>query len=324
VTDPTPETVDGRLLAVRREEMHLAIADVADRLLLSRLQVRSLESGDVKAFYNRAFYDQAIKRYQELLGVPGGQPSSTTAPALPEAAAPIIPASPQGTDITSEEADTPAAEELVDQPGAAPMKDPHNRSGVLATLLVLTALASGVYAVTHLEQLRGFAGAWLASAPGPDTATVGQGSGPGTAEEAAGPPADTRSGPAETVTHAEATDTAPAAEETAAAAADTRPATAAAAPTSRRPGDGYQIEAQGLCWVFTRDANGKETEVTLRPGERIAFPGPLTFLAIGDINAISLRIDGVERDLAGLSKDGRVVRLRQADLDTLRSSAMLR
>lgn len=324
MTDPTPETVDGRLLAVRREEMQLAIADVADRLLLSRFQVRSLESGDVKAFYNRAFYDQAIKRYRELLSIPAGQMPATTAARTPEAAAPLMPTSPEGTDVTAEEADTPAETELVDRAGTAPMKDPRNRSGALPTLLVLTLLASGVYAITHLEQLRGSVERWLASAPEPDRATAGQGAGPSTAEETAGLPPDTPSAPTETVRHSEAAGSAPAAEEMADTSVDTRPASAAAAPTSRQSGGGYQIEAQGLCWVFARDANGKETEVTLRPGERTAFRDPLTFLAIGDINAIRLRIDGVERDLSSLSKDGRVVRLRQADLETLRSSATLR
>lgn len=323
MTDPTPETVDGRLLAVRREEMQLAIADVADRLLLSRLQVRSLESGEVKAFYNRAFYDQAIKRYRELLGIPAGQTTSTTAPP-PEAVTPLIPTLPEQTGVNTAEADTPAEEDVVERPGPAPTQDPRDRSGVLPTLLVLTLLASGVYAITHLEQLSDTVDRWLASTPRPEPLASGQVAGPSTPGETAEPPQDNSSDPTATVTHSEAAGSAPATEETLAASADTRPASAAAPSASRRPGGGYQIEAQGLCWVFARDANGKETEVTLRQGERTSFPDALTFLAIGDINAISLRIDGVERDLSSLSKDGRVVRLRQVDLENLRSGATLR
>lgn len=89
-------------------------------------------------------------------------------------------------------------------------------------------------------------------------------------------------------------------------------------PQSRGPGPVWEFEASSLSWVFARDISGRETEATLKPGDRIQVRGRLTYLAIGDAAAISVRIDGTERDLSSLPRAGRAVRLRGPELDALR------
>ena len=70
MTDSSAPSPNPSILTSRRERLNLAIPDVANRLLLSQLQVRGLEAGDVKAFYNEAFYNQALQRYRVLLDIP--------------------------------------------------------------------------------------------------------------------------------------------------------------------------------------------------------------------------------------------------------------
>lgn len=340
MTDPTPETVDGRLLAVRREELQLAIADVADRLLLSRAQVRALESGEVRAFYNQAFYNQAQRRYAELLGIVAGSTLPEAGQDQP-AAEPLMTGeaarqAPVADAALSDVAPMPPAEDLEPTPPVAGAQSGARSTGPrsagsLTTLLVLGVLVAGIYSITHMEQLRATVNRFLAGSPAPsqtpapaaESGSAGSGQDPDPVPTPPDPtPPMAESGPPAPVSPSGSAPSA--AVPGAPAPADARTATADTPPGPPRSTAAYQIEAQGLCWVFARDANGKETEITLRQGERTSFPDGLTFLAIGDINAIRLRIDGVERDLASLSKDGRVVRLRQAELERLRSGSTLR
>jgi transcriptional regulator with XRE-family HTH domain len=61
-------TVDhGALLAEKRTALGLSIDDVADRLLLSRSQVRGLESNSVAAFYSQRFFERANATYAAFL-----------------------------------------------------------------------------------------------------------------------------------------------------------------------------------------------------------------------------------------------------------------
>jgi hypothetical protein len=89
-------------------------------------------------------------------------------------------------------------------------------------------------------------------------------------------------------------------------------------PTSRRSDIGFVIHANGLCWVFARDTSGRETEVTLRAGEDLQLARDLNYLAIGDVTAIELRFGSQTRDIVGLAKDRRVLRLNQTELSRLR------
>jgi len=57
----------GTVLAETRTALGLSIDDVADRLLLSRKQVRGLESNSAAAFYNQGFFERARDKYSAFL-----------------------------------------------------------------------------------------------------------------------------------------------------------------------------------------------------------------------------------------------------------------
>ncbi len=52
-----------------REAKALTVDAVARQLLMSRRQVRGLESDDATAFHNSAFYERAREKYAAFLGV---------------------------------------------------------------------------------------------------------------------------------------------------------------------------------------------------------------------------------------------------------------
>lgn len=329
----------------RRERLQIAIADVANRLLLSQTQVRALEAGDASAFYNLGFYAQAMKRYRALLGLPEhavasalAQPadidaSPTTQPAedRPAASAATPRLAPAPQTATAELA--PPAEDHATTPKAGTPLPARQPRVLLPTLSLVLLLVTGIYAITHSDTIEPALRDLLAIISSPKPAAVAH-------TAATADPADpTATGPEqgpESPASARAIplDAAPA-EPTADAHPPTltaEPASAPAGPTAststitvvqEQPArvSGFELVASGLCWVFARDADGKETEVTLRPGQSISLPGNLAYLAIGDVGAVTLRVNGTERDISKLSGDSRVARLRLADLDTLRRTS---
>jgi len=52
-----------------RESLGLGVNTVAEALLLSVAQVRDLESGSARAFYNEGFYQRAKSKYVALLSI---------------------------------------------------------------------------------------------------------------------------------------------------------------------------------------------------------------------------------------------------------------
>jgi cytoskeletal protein RodZ len=60
----------GTRLQSARAERGLSLDDVAAKVLLSPSQIRGLEQGDPKAFYSPSFYNQGLRKYAALLGVP--------------------------------------------------------------------------------------------------------------------------------------------------------------------------------------------------------------------------------------------------------------
>jgi hypothetical protein len=58
----------------------LSVTDVARALVLSTAQVRALEDGDTRPFYNRYFYRQAEKKYALYLGVTLDESNPDVAP----------------------------------------------------------------------------------------------------------------------------------------------------------------------------------------------------------------------------------------------------
>jgi len=59
----------GEQLAHARAHAALNVGTIADRLLLSRSQVRALEVADTSVFYNVKFQAAALRKYADLLGV---------------------------------------------------------------------------------------------------------------------------------------------------------------------------------------------------------------------------------------------------------------
>ena len=58
------------LLASARRSKGISVEFAARKLLLSTAQVRALEQGDSRAFYNQWFYQQALRKYAQYLDVP--------------------------------------------------------------------------------------------------------------------------------------------------------------------------------------------------------------------------------------------------------------
>ncbi|MBU3694691.1 MAG: helix-turn-helix domain-containing protein [Rhodocyclaceae bacterium] len=357
MTDLTTHTADDKHLTARREEMQLAIADVANRLLLSQQQVRALETGDVKAFYNQAFYAQAMKRYRALLGLPEDVPTQPEPP--PSAAAPVAaslssaaenppqapiaaadtaarasrrkrtaPSSAPTSAPIAAPATTSAPEPLpvgddsaTHKPTAALTHDTRVRRAVLPTVLLVSILLAGIYGVTHFDQFMALSGGSPSATPSTQASQQALTDAPPSAEESLAPvgPAPVESAampdPAPVVAAAPVTPLGPP-EKTAKPRAEPAEAAAEAGP--------YHLEAQGPSWIFTRDSSGKETESTLRAGQTLSLPEDLAFLAVGDVNVVSFSVDGVEQNLAAFSKDGRVARLKQSDLERLRGAPLLR
>jgi transcriptional regulator with XRE-family HTH domain len=63
---PPPEAApDG--LKTRRESLGLSESDGGQALMLSVAQVRGIETGSIRPFYNEGFYERAKARYVALL-----------------------------------------------------------------------------------------------------------------------------------------------------------------------------------------------------------------------------------------------------------------
>jgi hypothetical protein len=316
-------------LSTRRERMQLSVGDVAGRLLLSKRLVLALEAADPSAFYNESFYRQALARYRALLALnapeqglipPTSEPAQSSAKSIPFLAEPVEPTSMR---VAPAVATRPA--EMWD-PAPAPKQgttasaNKASSTGLqrsLASLLSITlaVAAIGVLMIAAPEQIAQLTG----------ERPLRQGSLPEPREAPASVyPADTPMPPATEPAPGSALTDAP--DLAVPATGTSAPQTPAAKPqrptatTVAPSATGFGLEATALCWVFARDASGKETEATLRPGQKLVLPAHLTYLAIGDISALRVLVDGQERDLARLSKDGKVVRLRQSDLEMLRPS----
>jgi len=307
MTDMQSEGPPGVDLRARRQELRMTQAQAAGDLLLSQRHVEALEADDPAAFYNHTFYQQARRRYAVLLGLypPQEEPTRIGAGAQPEPA-------PPSTDL-------PAFD------SAFPQRNASTRRRTAMMALVALGLA-GWLIWQGGALLRILPGDQVTDSPQePDTASLA-------AEVAPAMPGG--ASPATPPTAAEPT------------AENTRPPPAPLKkPTTREPtagagysnaattGDGdatevvsadeavYLFEAQRLSWVFARETSGKETRRTLKAGQKLALPGELRYLAIGDVTAVRLWVEGSERDLDGYSVDGRTARLGPPELRELRTGA---
>lgn len=299
----------GSALAQRRAGLQMTTAQAASQLLLSQRHVEALEADDPSAFYNITFYEQARRRYARLLG--------------------LIDSSAEPTE-TLLEADTRPPPVASHSASAPPTfgRERRNPLGLLAGILLLVVL--GVLA-WQADALQGAISGWFAGPSSEDALPAAPALEP--AIQDAAEPANRQDVPGEAPT----TDKPPAQEpppQTGATQDATRPAKAVAKSTADRHtedsanapetgvGDAaYLFEAQRLCWVFARATSGKETKITLKTGQRLTLPSQLAYLAVGDLAAVRVWVDGSQRDLSPFSADGRIARLGPAELRTLRSQA---
>lgn len=87
-------TLGPEQMKARRESLGLSEADVADALLLSVAQVRGIEAGSAKPFYNEGFYGRARSKYTNFLatGIRRTKKASAQESLLPPASQPVPPA----------------------------------------------------------------------------------------------------------------------------------------------------------------------------------------------------------------------------------------
>ncbi|MFZ4498363.1 MAG: helix-turn-helix domain-containing protein [Burkholderiales bacterium] len=291
---PQTRGLSGSDLAARREQMQMTLAQVAGALLLSQRHVEALEADEPAAFYNRNFYDQARRRYAVLLELVDAKAPSAIEPApADESPAPVL-------------LPRQAADSLGTRPAAAPARGLPTK----ALILALLASTAGIYVVSQgdavLESIRGaLPTAPVATAPlAPARDDAVPESAPSTAQPLPAPldkPTGNGPGPDSS-------------------APDARQAPNLV-PQATAPEPAFLFEAQRLCWVFARQTSGQETKVTLKAGQRLALPEDLRYLAVGDLSAIRILVDGEPRDLGAFSSDGRVARLGPAELRSLRTGS---
>lgn len=113
----------GQRLQAARAERGLTIEEASAKILLSPSQIRGLEHGDAKAFYNLHFYNQGLRKYAALLDLPD---------AVPVATAPPAPESP-----------LPAAESA--SIATASARGPASLTLVAGLVVVLVAVGAGVW-----------------------------------------------------------------------------------------------------------------------------------------------------------------------------------
>ena len=313
MTEPLQSHVpSGSALAERRASLQITTAQAASQLLLSQRHIDALEADDPSAFYNITFFEQARRRYAQLLGLiePSAQP--TEAPPETE----ILP-----PPAASHSSSAPPAFER----GRGERGKPRALLAGILLLLVLGVLA------WQGDALRGAISGWFA-APTPEVALPAA---PALepATQGAAEPASAQDVPAETpsMDTPPAQDTPP---QTGATQEATKPAKTVARSTAGPLTDGsanapetavgdtaYLFEAQRLCWIFARESSGKEVQLTLKAGQRLTLPSQLAYLAVGDLGAVRVWVDGSQRDLSSFSANGRVARLGPAELRALRSGS---
>ena len=291
----------GSVLAERRMESQMTTAQVSRALLLSQRHIEALEADDPSAFYNASFYEQARRRYAELLGLelPPDAPSPSTS-LLASATDRATASSPmRGSRIRT-------------GPDIPPRKSNSRWIGVtwmaIGAAGLVTWYGFGPFGLPMANDEARSDRSLAAVADAPASAEP-----PASAEAPAdaGPRTDT-SVPAQVVT----TPPASAAPDTGSIAIA---ATAATASTARTAEDssGYLFEAHRPCWVFARTTDGDVTTLTLKAGQRLTLPKQLRYLAVGDITAVRLWAQGTERDLRRFSADGHIVRLGPTELQAL-------
>lgn len=288
----------GSVLAERRMGSQMTTAQVSRALLLSQRHIEALEADDPSAFYNASFYEQARRRYAELLGLelPADAPPPSTSLLA------------SGTDGVT---------------ASSPMRGSRIKTGPHAHSRKSNSRWIGVVWVAigaaGLVTWYGFGPFGLPTANDearPDRSLAAIADAPANAEPPASVEAPADAGPrTDTSVPAQVVTTPPAS-----AAPDTGSiAIAATASTAWTAEDssGYLFEAHQPCWIFARKTDGDVTTLTLKAGQRLTLPKQLRYLAIGDITAVRLWTQGTERDLQRFSADGHIVRLGLTELRAL-------
>jgi len=297
----------GRTLAARREELQMTLAQVAGSLLLSQRHVEALEADDPAAFYNHTFYEQARRRYAVLLGLVLAPDEPLDEPTKSDLEPPPVP---QVVARSAAVSDSNARHESA-------FSSRQIRAAGLALLLLLLVALLIWQRHALFEMLGRVLGAdsqspadTLSAEPEP-LPTPPEATPSATEFTPPSQPASLPAGPASTPTQASAVPNTLMPPPNSDATPAGVPSVGVDEPVS---GATYVFEAQRLCWVFARETTGKETKVTLKAGQRLSLPGRLAYLAIGDLAAVRVWVDGAERDLTPFSTDGRVTRLGPQEL----------
>jgi cytoskeleton protein RodZ len=270
----------GARLQSARTERGLTIEDVSARVLLSPSQIRGLEQGDVRAFYSSHFYNQGLRKYAALLGVPDVAPADGASQDH------------ESTAHAHASDGTPRAER---RSGAA---------AIVATLVIVMGAAAG--------------GAWwwqVRALPGTGPGTVVDGAANAVADTAAAdvvalppvPAAPTIVTPPELTPIVEPL---PDVEATAAADATgpaaTTATTAPAAPAALTPAGAYgTLRVNTATWIYVRYADGTMIERTLPAGAVHTIALHPTYLAAGSSDVV-LTVGSTPVDVAPWVSNGQV------------------
>lgn len=270
-----------RALGVRfcgeRNARKLSTQDVADLLLLSKLQVIGLETGDMKSFYSAKMYGQSADKYAKQLGF-NDKPSDS-----------LFETDHSYVEIPSVNelcADAPATTEARvietdDKPAVTPATSKKPIS--LRTALIALLTAGTVVATFLITRTQAMIAASVSEPTAKTTETTPPIAPPTTTTEtASATPAPTPTTPTplnNATQNAENTKADPAPKQ--------EPVTKEA--TSNIPRGHIRIAFQGVSWVQSVDKNGDKQEKTYRDGDTLSLEaGKLQALVIGNAGSVTM------------------------------------
>ncbi len=267
------DPIGTRLQSVRAER-GLSLEDVAASVLLSPSQIRGLEHGDVKAFYSPHFYNQGLRKYAALLGVPEALlGDAVVASDAAHAAHP------------SAAAKAPSATEAVDGRWGGRI------TAVVVVLAIAAASAAGAWWWRTQETAR-VAAEPVPPPPAPEAPPVTQ--------------APTLTPILEPAADVAATDPAEAALPEPAVATTGTPAAVPAAAAPDTPGGPYgTVRAGSGTWVFVRYADGTTAQRTLDAGFTFTIAPRPIYLVVGATDVV-LTVGGRRIDVTPWVTDGEV------------------
>lgn len=294
VLDETALRVLGAQLKQAREAQNTSVADMADKLLMSKNQILGIEQGEMlHFFYSPRHFLQMVRKYCDLLDIPfpdtliiDGTPLAgdvSVPPPIQEITPPVVLREP--APAASLSSATPTEKKHVTQQATG--KRPLFWGATLVTLLLLTI--------------------WLGSPWGKEPSPRNQ--------EVA------KHEPTEQSKAVDASSDKP--EKTESVIAEpTLPAPIQPAQASATSAPFAILATHAPCWVQLNYTDGKKHQEVYPPNTTLAFKkGELAGIIIGDLNAASLSVSGNKVDLRKYQKpDSNVARILNKDAESLLAS----